>query len=88
MHQREVVYQPTSLKVLRSNSAYNVLGRSEDECTKAKANGHYCANASAAKGISGAVIVTGSSKNVGDCPQCPPALPKAHYDRPESPDIC
>jgi hypothetical protein len=36
--------------------------RSWDECTKAKANGHYCANSTPAKDKGGAVIVMGSSK--------------------------
>jgi hypothetical protein len=43
-----------------------------DECAKAKANGHRCADASPAKGLNGEVLVHGSSKRKGDCPECPP----------------
>lgn len=43
--------------------------RKWDECQKAKENGHYCPDASPAKDLSGNVIVTGSSKQPGECPQ-------------------
>ncbi|KAF9729856.1 hypothetical protein PMIN01_11789 [Paraphaeosphaeria minitans] len=49
-----------------------------DECTKAKANGHRCADSTPAKGQNGQIIQTGSSKVPGDCPDCPPQLVRNH----------
>ncbi|KAF2212850.1 hypothetical protein CERZMDRAFT_90678, partial [Cercospora zeae-maydis SCOH1-5] len=43
-----------------------------DECQRAKENGHHCPDALPAKDLGGNVIVTGSSKRPGECPQCPP----------------
>jgi len=60
----------------RAEPKHIQLNRDWDECDKAKANGHYCADASPAKGKGGKVLVMGSSKRPGDCPQCPPELLK------------
>ena len=48
--------------------------RKWDECQKARENGHRCPDASPAKDKSGNPVVTGSSKQLGECPQCPPLL--------------
>jgi hypothetical protein len=45
-----------------------------DECDQAKKNGHYCPDTSPAKDLSRNVIVTGSSKRPGECPQYLPLI--------------
>jgi hypothetical protein len=39
-----------------------------------KENGHFCSDASPAKDLSGNVITMSSSKQRGECPQCPPPI--------------
>ena len=61
--------------------------RKWDECMKAKANGHYCPDASPAKDLSGNVIVSGSSKQPGECPQCPPPTSEVSWGKALAMDL-